>query len=965
MPLAREHAKDTAIARSSVVVGFVALFAAFFWTPLLRYGEVHYSTADLTQEFSLTNVEPLHTAKNRLLSDPVVQMQPWLAFNRSELASGRVPLWNPYNGCGAPQLANHQSAVFSPFSAPFYVLSDRAALLVSAAAKLAALALFTFLFLRAVGLDRAPSLIGATAFAFAGHNVLLLAYPHPAAAMVLPASLYFVERACGAAATAARDGAAQPARSALPYVAGLALALAASVLAGHPEPLFFGAITAALYALFRTGRLRRELGEGARPLVRSLRLHFASAALIAVGGTAFQTAPFLEYLRNSTILAERLQGAQGLPLSNWPLWFFPNALGNPTLRYWLDPTIPEPNFEAANTVYIGGIALFAALLALWFVRRDARLAFFAVLAAVWFVCVYDVFGAQTLVAWIPGATLAPLNRSQIVWLFALSVGLAFAAQHLRPAVRGARAAPAIAVAVLAVAVLAIGLLGADALIHRTMAERELEPRDYARYVPQHFAFIEASFSLGALALVALAALERPAFRLAAHAALLASVFLSSGFLLRDYNTCCDDAHYFPTPPQLSTLRERVGEGRLLVLGEDTLPPDSNVAYRVAMATSYDTLWIARYDRLFRREFAASDNWRNTLVASEHALKLFGIDHVLSLGDWLPIDGGGPRDWPSEHPEWIAQPVDMESGELVRFTSESDGLQAAAIWLGVRPGRPKSVVRIGVRAASGATLCEETLDSDSFLRDIRGPVRTVFPSDLRLDLPSRAVVLRFPPIERSAGESYSLYVAPVEGGEHGTWNAWTMKGASPERVLFDTSTRLDRFEPLDSLGWFRLWRYAQSPGRAWLVHGVRRADGPEMAFARTTARDWDPAASVVLEGDVRERAAPSPPPTEPRPEVIDETPQRIRWRVRSADEGHLVLAQAWFPGWRARVDGRTTPVMHANFAFAAIAISAGEHEVVYEYAPASFRIGLALAAATVAISAALAWRAHSRRSGILP
>ena len=52
---------------------------------------------------------------NRLLMDPVLQFQPWLEFNRRMIRSGRLPLWNGSAGCGAPHLANGQSAVFDPF----------------------------------------------------------------------------------------------------------------------------------------------------------------------------------------------------------------------------------------------------------------------------------------------------------------------------------------------------------------------------------------------------------------------------------------------------------------------------------------------------------------------------------------------------------------------------------------------------------------------------------------------------------------------------------------------------------------------------------------------------------------------------------------------------------------------------------------------------------------------------------
>ena len=49
---------------------------------------------------------PEFEPRNRLLMDPVLQFQPWLEFNRAMIREGRLPLWNPYAGCGVPHLAN-------------------------------------------------------------------------------------------------------------------------------------------------------------------------------------------------------------------------------------------------------------------------------------------------------------------------------------------------------------------------------------------------------------------------------------------------------------------------------------------------------------------------------------------------------------------------------------------------------------------------------------------------------------------------------------------------------------------------------------------------------------------------------------------------------------------------------------------------------------------------------------------
>jgi hypothetical protein len=172
-------------------------------------------------------------------------------------------------------------------------------------------------------------------------------------------------------------------------------------------------------------------------------------------------------------------------------------------------------------------------------------------------------------------------------------------------------------------------------------------------------------------------------------------------------------------------------------------------------------------------------------------------------------------------------------------------------------------------------------------------------------------------------------------------------------LFDTSTSLDRFEPVCRIGWFQLWRYAKSSGRYWLVHGVRRADGEEAALGRTLARDWDPARSVVLENAPLDVLPPADATDgEPRPEVLEETPTRVRLRVRAAQAGHVVIANAFYPGWRAKLDGAPVPLLCANYAFNAVAVTSGEHEIVLEYAPSSFRIGAWIAAASAAIGGAL-------------
>ena len=70
---------------------------------------------------------------------------------------------------------------------------------------------------------------------------------------------------------------------------------------------------------------------------------------------------------------------------------------------------------------------------------------------------------------------------------------------------------------------------------------------------------------------------------------------------------------------------------------------------------------------------------------------------------------------------------------------------------------------------------------------------------------------------------------------------------------------------------------------------------------------------------------------------------------------LVLTEADYPGWRATVDGLSVPVIRADTVFRAVAVTAGTHEIRFEFAPWSVRLGAAASGfALFATVMALAW-----------
>jgi len=60
----------------------------------------------------------------------------------------------------------------------------------------------------------------------------------------------------------------------------------------------------------------------------------------------------------------------------------------------------------------------------------------------------------------------------------------------------------------------------------------------------------------------------------------------------------------------------------------------------------------------------------------------------------------------------------------------------------------------------------------------------------------------------------------------------------------------------------------------------------------------------------------------------------------------VLADSWYPGWKAYLDSNPTPIFPVDLAFRGVEIGAGNHQVIFEYKPDSLRLGLYITAAAL-------------------
>ncbi len=134
---------------------------------------------------------------------------------------------------------------------------------------------------------------------------------------------------------------------------------------------------------------------------------------------------------------------------------------------------------------------------------------------------------------------------------------------------------------------------------------------------------------------------------------------------------------------------------------------------------------------------------------------------------------------------------------------------------------------------------------------------------------------------------------------------------------------------------KIYERAGAPGRAWLVHGVQPAADDSAALALLRDPAFDPRASVVVPAGLDPR---SPAPAAPGEsvEVVDYTPERAVIAANVTSPAVLVLADTFYPGWQATVDGVSAPIVRANLMFRGLALEPGRHEIVFTYNPSTWR-----------------------------
>ncbi len=589
-----------------------ALVLAFLAGLFVEPGRWRLSSASFIQGSPLFRTDPPTRSLGRPSPAAALRSEPWASFDRSEIRSGRAPLWNPWNGCGSPHLANAGAAALSPFALPGYLVGERAGAVVSAALELFLLALFAWLFLRELGTGVLAAVVGATAFAFAGANAHPLANGRAGALAALPAALFFVERTLlSVRSVACRDtGERRSTARIRGPLAGLCLTFALGSLGGSPAALALAAVVAFAWTAVRVvgiAQATRAAGCELRPLVVAGG-KAALALTLAAGLASFRILGWLELRAHAETATPLPSSPPGSGLAPWPLLFFPGALGS-------GPA------DAILPLHVGGLVLFLALASLAFSLRDSRIPWFLAIALL---CAAAATESDPVLRRLGAVGVPSDEAGQGGFALGLSCAAALAVDRIAR-FRGQRPwFSASLLAIGAIAFLALFRLGLERAPGFDASASAPELR--------HAAIV---FAAGVVAVCLLGVARGRNTNLLAGAGLVLAVFTASSAPLAASIPRCEVKADTPWTDALRGLRERVGTDRVLVVGDDTLPAEANVPYEIALLTSRGGTEIASFARRFRASFGGSAVCGPVALAPSRALQTFGVRWLLANDAFEP------------------------------------------------------------------------------------------------------------------------------------------------------------------------------------------------------------------------------------------------------------------------------------------------------------------------------------------
>lgn len=821
---------------SAVVILLLSLFlAVFFWKAVFA-GEILLPADIINSPKSLpwgnwTSNQSL--PHNLTISDAILAYPLW-KFAKESIGRGEIPLWNPYIFAGTPFLADSSTGALYPLNIILYLLPLEKAINITQLLHLLLVGIFTYLFLREIGVGRFGAFVGGLVYTFNGAFITYLELLNIWTEAWLPLVFLLVERMVK--------------RNSFGYALLLGVVFAVQWLAGSGQRASYIVFAATLYLLFRLAISYRK-GMTATGTARLGGL-YALAVALGLLLSAVQLLPTYEFLMDSHRLVARTAASYEdvafLWLPQLLAFLIPDLFGNP-----VDYNYFAPGTYTASNGYLGILPLVLAALSLVLVKKNSYVLFFCafvvlMLSFILGTPLYAVFHSL-----VPLAKLMPAPiRMLFMYTFAVAVLAAF---------------------------------GADLLAQRS---RELGRRALLLVVGSSLAAIV----VGITAMLALWT-ARP-WIAQVSAAVIPELVASKQYSL------ATDANTVKTVEAMVSY-ELANIGRFILLVGLSVLVVMTARYRPAPVRLAQGLMIGL---IVADLFSFGMRYNTTVQASDIYPETGAISFLKkeAAGEQFRFMGVGETRW--SLPDMpVKLPVKTMPANSAMFYGIQDA-QGYSSFYPLRYNEYANTIAVG------------------------GRTPTVIGNKLYLGIYNSKLVDLL---------NVKYVMTP---------------GYLPEK---------DKFK-LVYEGEIEVFENREVVPRAFTVHRAKVITDKDAILAELLSDRFEPLSYAVLEEPPGGPLPGLPSAGSPRrtggkaAEIVSYQSNQVVVRADIAEAGLLVLADTYYPGWKAFVDGREARIQRANYLFRAVYLEAGSHTVEFVFDPGSFKLGLAISIGTLALVTCLAY-----------
>ncbi|HEY9778090.1 MAG TPA: YfhO family protein [Planktothrix sp.] len=897
-----------------VIVGLVALVAAVFWKTVF-HGEPISRIARLAT-WDSAFAQYSHGA-SALMDPSVVQLTvPYFMLVAKLWHLGQVPLWNPYNACGVPLLADPQAFVLEPVHSLMALFPTMQCYNFVLVTEIAIGVVSTFVLARSINASRVAAVLAGLAYAFCPLNQWFVEQLGNGY-FLFPLTFWLFVRA-SLKPTVRRAAAA-----------GVGCAIL--VLSGHPESVFYGT---AFGALLSGGLILSDAGGTAQSLLRRVWLavrQVAIAATVAGFLCAPLLLPFAEYLKNADCYKF---GDQVLASISWQLLLI-NLL--------------QPSVGGAS-LYLGILPVLC--LPFCFIglhSREKRLV--AVLAAVALIAelVTSRFWlVNAMVKHTPLASLIPTYCQPISLLLITLLG-AYGFSRLTDGENVGKRKQLI-IAAVAVAMLAVPL--AMSLAHVQLASLSFDAsltdvglnlRDWR---------LDALLTVAIALILATQSLWRSKAGVLPLIAVVALNFVGQFSVARHALPVNPKFDYGPTPV---TDELSQAPGRSIALGDHLLKANNNCVYRINDLRIHNPMFPAGFRDLVNVCGGQTDQFNQNFTAPlSPRLGIAAVNRVVSLG---PVWTVGVTDGLKMQSSQAA--CRWQDAEVTEFSSAYDAANKQVIgklrWrLQNLPNLQDLSYSMVLIDRHGATIWfSDGQPLAPIAEKHRKGESATFQSVLKRDF-----AVAIPPATKDDAGPYTVGVQVCNWKtimfEHPTgghvlqdricelFSFSTGRDSQIEKVSDPTFKLVKEISPT-----LRFYENLKALPQAYTVNSIANVASREDAISAIQRSDFAFGKRAVFETSTPlacSQRVDGAVAVQPVAFLTRKSPTEVDIVTGNGDERALVLTDTYYPGWQASVDGSPVKTYRANGYFRGIVLPAGEHTVQFKYDPISFKIGLALAAA---------------------